>query len=893
MKKTSVIRRLKTVLGSVLSGILILSLSMGPVMGVYAGRSVMFKDDMEDYGEYLDGDGEDDGDPEGQDPLYEEGYFLTTSMNVLSFGTVTQGSKPEYQAVVVNNAGSSYVNLAWAVTNSNGAFTVDAPSSLSLDSGETCTFYVSVNPTAGTGSYTASLFFYDAEDYSYQYATYITLSASVIEAPQPTPYVTDVVVSPANSSVAKGTSARYSAEVRGGNGHNTNVTWSVSGNRSSGTCIDGNGDLYVASDEGASTLSVTATSVQNPSVASTVTVIVTDTDYTLSLVAEPQGAGSVSGGGTIASGGSMAIIASPNAGYQFIGWYLDDKKISDQPNYTVTNIKSNMTLKAKFQNNSCYVTVKKNHNSAGDVTSSQSVPYNGSLTLSAKPKDGYHFDGWVENNNTISRDSKITLNNITSNREIIACFSQVKFDVNLSISPQDTGKIYGGGTYAKGTNIIIKAEAYDGFVFKNWTLNGNVVTDNAEYTIKDIKQDYNLVANFEKKNARTYKITASVCTNDGTITPSGETVIQEGGSQVYMISPKPGYKIQNVAIDGKQVGAVSSYSFKNITGNHSIVVAFEENKNAVVKPAESGKKAATTVEKTDTVTPAKAQSDESQLVADITAEDIEQLEEAEVMFEDENEDYNYDEQVGVLQILNITEEEAKENIAAGNYAQYMETAAQNGFLKVSIMDEYSTESNVAVDGLYVNTASLPNIVEVIGGVLTDEDKLDIVKGKEVKVNVNIYDNTKNISKLNKNAIDSYAERGVSIGNYFEMFVMKTKDGNSELVSELKVPMTVKMDIPKDLRKPGRTFYIIRSHQMPDGNLQVSMLEDEDQGDDFITYTTDRFSSYAIAYIDEEGTNLSKVIVISLASVLAVLALVVAIVLGTAPSRRRARIRKRK
>jgi peptidoglycan/xylan/chitin deacetylase (PgdA/CDA1 family) len=73
--------------------------------------------------------------------------------------------------------------------------------------------------------------------------------------------------------------------------------------------------------------------------------------------------------------------------------------------------------------------------------------------------------------------------------------------------------------------------------------------------------------------AITFTITSSVGSN-GTISPLGPTTVNSGTTQAYMITPNSGYQIQDVLVDGVSVGAVTSYTFSNVTATHAIAVSF-------------------------------------------------------------------------------------------------------------------------------------------------------------------------------------------------------------------------------------------------------------------------------------------------------------------------------
>lgn len=61
---------------------------------------------------------------------------------------------------------------------------------------------------------------------------------------------------------------------------------------------------------------------------------------------------------------------------------------------------------------------------------------------------------------------------------------------------------------------------------------------------------------------------------NGSVTPAGETDVATNGSQSYTITPDAGYAIADVLVDGVSVGAVTSYSFTNVTTYHSISASF-------------------------------------------------------------------------------------------------------------------------------------------------------------------------------------------------------------------------------------------------------------------------------------------------------------------------------
>jgi hypothetical protein len=61
----------------------------------------------------------------------------------------------------------------------------------------------------------------------------------------------------------------------------------------------------------------------------------------------------------------------------------------------------------------------------------------------------------------------------------------------------------------------------------------------------------------------------------GSISPSGAVPVIDGNSQTFAINPATAnYNIKDVQVDGSSVGPLSSVTFTNVTGNHTISASF-------------------------------------------------------------------------------------------------------------------------------------------------------------------------------------------------------------------------------------------------------------------------------------------------------------------------------
>ena len=76
----------------------------------------------------------------------------------------------------------------------------------------------------------------------------------------------------------------------------------------------------------------------------------------------------------------------------------------------------------------------------------------------------------------------------------------------------------------------------------------------------------------EKKE---YTVTVT-CGAGGSVSPSGNQKVAEGGSVSFTITPKDGYEVATLVIDGTTVLPLTSYSFMNVDSNHTLYVTFRE-----------------------------------------------------------------------------------------------------------------------------------------------------------------------------------------------------------------------------------------------------------------------------------------------------------------------------
>ena len=134
-------------------------------------------------------------------------------------------------------------------------------------------------------------------------------------------------------------------------------------------------------------------------------------------------------------------------------------------------------------------------------------------------------------------------------------------------------------TYTIETRAFtLKNPTKSGYTFTGWSGTGLDGENNMTVTIPTGSTGNRIYTAHWRYNGSghsysyyTIKATAGA---GGSISPSGNVSVREGRDRTFTITPDKGYAISNVKIDGKSIGAVKSYTFKNVRRNHTIEVIF-------------------------------------------------------------------------------------------------------------------------------------------------------------------------------------------------------------------------------------------------------------------------------------------------------------------------------
>lgn len=298
-------------------------------------------------------------------------------------------------------------------------------------------------------------------------------------------------------------------------------------------------------------------------------------------------------------GETVKLTATPNEGYDFVGWY--DSATEDTPQITgenPTNVEidsvnpTNRTIYARFEIKKYTVTasavseddddnIQGNKITYGDESKAQVqviVNHGGSVTFTAVPADGsgYVFDGWYSDNacsseNKLSSEESYTVSSVKADKNIYAKFVLKTFNVEAyaysysdvtELSEQSAyGNVKSGnesGTYLKlivkyGKDFSFTSVNNDYCDFENWYSDKNcetsVSSDKTTLLSGIGEKDVTYYAKFKIK---TKKISVD-CQSKSDV---GKSSVGINGSTNTSVTVNLGSKVELVAT------ADSGYEFK-------------------------------------------------------------------------------------------------------------------------------------------------------------------------------------------------------------------------------------------------------------------------------------------------------------------------------------------
>jgi hypothetical protein len=337
--------------------------------------------------------------------------------------------------------------------------------------------------------------------------------------------------------------------------------------------------------DGASVGAVTSYAFTNVTAAHTISATFAINTYTITASAGANGSISPSGAVTVNSGASQAFAIAANTGYHVAGVTVDGASVGTVASYTFTNVTASHTITATFAADvvTTTYTITASAGANGSINPSGAVTVNSGTnqTFSVSAAAGYHVADVFIDGISAGAATSYAFYGVTANHTISATFAAdvVTTTYTITASAGANGSITPSGalTVNSGSNQAFTIAANSGYHVAGVTVDGASVGAVTSYSFSNITANHAISATFAANTvSATYTIYAADGDN-GWISPSGKVTVNAGASKTFTMTARRGYRVASVIVDGRSVGAVTSYTFTNVTANHTIYVKFTRN----------------------------------------------------------------------------------------------------------------------------------------------------------------------------------------------------------------------------------------------------------------------------------------------------------------------------
>ena len=344
--------------------------------------------------------------------------------------------------------------------------------------------------------------------------------------------------------------------------HGTNQSFSITAN--TGYTISS------VTVDGVSQGAISSYTFSNVTAGHTISATFSAISYTITASAGTGGTISPSGSVSVSHGANRTFTITANTGYTIANVFVDGASVGAVSSYTFSNVTAAHTISASFTANT--YTISASAGTGGTISPSGSVSVNHgtnqSFTISANT--GYQISNVTVDGVSQGAISSYTFSNVTAAHTISATFTVRTYTITASAGSGGTISPTGSVSVNHGASQTFTIAANTGYTISSVTVDGVSQGAISSYTFSNVTAGHTISATF---SAITYTITASAGTG-GTISPSGSVSVSHGANRTFTITANTGYTIANVLVDGASVGAVSSYTFSNVTAAHTISASF-------------------------------------------------------------------------------------------------------------------------------------------------------------------------------------------------------------------------------------------------------------------------------------------------------------------------------
>ena len=279
------------------------------------------------------------------------------------------------------------------------------------------------------------------------------------------------------------------------------------------------------------------------------------------------------GDSTVQLGQSKQIWFNADNNYTVDSVFINGQYKGMIDNYIFYNVRGDSVARVVFASATCTITTACSN--GGSISPAGTVVVNrgDSLRVSLLPNQGYNI-AEVKINNVVRTvtDTFYTFHEIRGDSTIYVTYSGSIHNVILNVVGKGSVNPSSTQTVSHGTSLTYTFTPETGQHVDAVYVSGQYVGRRiSSYTISNIQADSSIRVVFAPD---TFQVAIS-CTPYGSITPYGTTAVTYGDSLACSFITATGCYIDSVIVNGNNVGQVTSYTFRNVTGDSSLHVVFK------------------------------------------------------------------------------------------------------------------------------------------------------------------------------------------------------------------------------------------------------------------------------------------------------------------------------
>ena len=313
--------------------------------------------------------------------------------------------------------------------------------------------------------------------------------------------------------------------------------------------------------------------------------------YTIRSSVTGKGEITPTGATLVADGDSAPYVFTAATGYQLVDVIIDGTSLKNSNGigsgnvYLFTNVIMNHTIDAVYQKVATSYEITTLVGAGGSATYTGIVAVNSGAShlIQTQADAGFHVTNIKVDGLSLGAITSYEFSNVICNHQVEIEFGidQDAYEITITSGANGTVEPSNLVTVVAGDNQLIQFIPDLGYRVLNVSINGISKGSITSALMRTVQSDQTIVVTFTELQNE-FSITAEMFTVGelNTLSISG---IKNGGSTTYEFQPTVPAIIVDIKVDGVSYGTVNSYTFADVTEDHTITYYVE--KDTTVTPA--------------------------------------------------------------------------------------------------------------------------------------------------------------------------------------------------------------------------------------------------------------------------------------------------------------------